>query len=68
MQLIAIQDDVLVNPDKISVIERKVGRNNSITLRVTVDGNTYDITRTTNEFFSALSKAGVNLSKQFFSV
>ena len=68
MQLIPIQDNILVNPDKISVIEKTISADNRIVLTITVDGRMYTVFRPHNEFFDALNKAGVDLTKQFFAV
>ena len=68
MNLIAIQDNVLVNPEKISAIEKVMDTEGRIAINVVVDGRTYTVWRPTNEFFSALNEYGVDLTKQFFAV
>jgi len=68
MELLAIQNDVLVNPQRISVIEKKMDMNGSVVLSVIVDGRTYEVRRPINEFMQALNQAGVDLTKQFFAV
>ena len=68
MQLIAIQDEVMINPERISYIERHVGKGGQIILRVTVDGRSWEVTRPTGEFFDALNNYGVDLTKQYFAV
>jgi hypothetical protein len=68
MQLIAVQEDILVNPDKISVVERKVSKNNAVRLSVMVEGRTYEVTQPHQEFITSLNRAGVDLTKQFFAV
>lgn len=68
MQLVPIQDDLLIDIDKISVIERRVSKSGNITLKVTVEGHTFEVTRSPQELLNALNFAGVDLTKQFFSV
>ena len=68
MQLIAIQDNVLVNPEKISVIEKTVSADGRIVMTVTIEGRMFTLFRPANEFMNELNKAGVDLTKQFFAV
>ena len=68
MELIPIQEDILINPEQITAIERRVAKN-SVSIRVyMVDGKSYDVVVPTKEFMYSCSRAGVNLGKQFFSV
>jgi len=67
MQLIPISDDVLVNVDKISVVEirkRKTGQ----ALSVTVEGKTFEVTVDPGALLIELKRAGIDMTKQFFSV
>ena len=68
MHLIAIQDDILINPDKISVVEKKVSKSGNIRLSIVVEGRTYEITQPHQDFLNSLNRAGVDLTKQFFAV
>lgn len=67
MNLIAIQPDLLVNPDRITYIERRVSRGKT-TFSVNVEGRTFELTNPPAEFLQQLMKSGVDISKQFFSI
>jgi hypothetical protein len=67
MQLIPISEDILINPDKISVVEVKKRKAGTI-VAVIVDGRTYEATVNTGTLLAELRRAGVDLSNQFFSV
>lgn len=64
MVLIAIKQNVLINPEKIISIEL-LGKHLSINLD---DGHTYGVDMPTSELMSALSKYGVDLTKQFLAL
>lgn len=68
MKLIAIQKDILINPESIVAIERIESFGN-VRLRVyLIDGRSYEITVPTTDFIKEVSECGVDLGKQFFSV
>jgi len=66
MELIAISDDTMVNPDKVSIVEivRKKG---SAEVRITVEGKNL-IVEKPKEFLRLMLKSGVDLNQQFFSL
>lgn len=67
MQLIPISEDVLVNVEKISVVEiRKKKSGNAIA--VVVDGRTFEVTVDAGLLLSELKRAGIDMTKQFFAV
>lgn len=67
MKLIAIQNDILINPDKIVAIERTVNFEGLVSLRVFVEGRTYEVTTPHKDFLDTLNKSDIDLSKQFFA-
>ena len=66
MELISISEDVLVNPQRISVVE-VVKKKSGTSLRVTVDDRTFTVDKPVKELFAEMNKAGVDLSEQFFA-
>lgn len=69
MKLIEIQEDILINPDKIVSVERRALKSGSIQIKVTVEGGaTYEVRSPHMEFLKALNSVGVDLTKQYFSV
>ena len=67
MQLIPISEDVLVNVEKISVVEIRK-RKNGKSLSVTVEGKTFEVQVDPGSLLVELKRAGVDMTKQFFSV
>ena len=63
MKFIAISEDVLVNPETISSVEKK--KSGKITIN-TVDGKQFIIEKTAGEIISALIRAGFDAPEQFF--
>ena len=68
MVLLAIQDNVLINPEEISVVEMNTDKKGSVTMNVTVEGRTFTVLKPADEFFQALNSYGVDLTKQYFAV
>lgn len=68
MELIPISQDVLVNPQRISVVEMRRDVEGNPSIVVVIDGRTYNLNRPPQEFLTQLNKCGVDLSKQFFAV
>ena len=66
MNLIAISEDILVNPNRISVVE-VVKKKSGVNVRITVDDKTFTVDRPVKELFAEMNKAGVDLSQQFFA-
>lgn len=63
MEFIAISDDVLVNPDKISVIEKRKGR-----IVIHIEGQQYIVEKNMAEVVKQLIKNGMKESvEQFFA-
>ena len=66
MKLIAISEDVLINPDKISVMQIVKKKNRQV-LTVDVEGRTLTVERMAAELIKELNNSGVDLSDQFFA-
>ena len=66
MNLIAISEDILINPSRISVVE-VVKKKSGVSVRITVDEKTFTVDRPVKELFAEMNKAGVDLSEQFFA-
>ena len=66
MKFINISDSILINPEKISVIQVVKDKDKSV-LSVVVEGKTYTVTKMANELITELHRAGVDLTKQFFA-
>jgi len=66
MELIAISEDTLVNPDKVSIVEI-VRKKDTAVVRITIEGKSLNVDKP-QEFLKAMLKSGVNLNQQFFSV
>jgi len=69
MELIEIQEDILINPEKIVSVERKVSKTNSVRITVKMEGGaSFEVVSPPMEFLKALNRSGVDLTKQFFAV
>ena len=66
MKLIKISKDILINPEKISVIEMRQGKNGR-NIKVTIEGNSYLVETESSEFLAELITSGVETHKQFFA-
>ncbi len=67
MNLIAIQKNLLINPELISTVEsRKVGK--ATVINVTVSGRSHRVTEDVNAFMATIMGAGSDVTKQFTAV
>ena len=67
MQLIPVSENILVNPDAItSVQKRVVGK--KVTLTINVGGKTITMTVPFEQFHKDLLNAGVDTGDQFFRI
>ena len=67
MELIAISDKVIINPDKISSIEFK-NTDNSTSITMTVDGRTFDVSVNVVELLKSLKHLDSAILKQFVTL
>jgi hypothetical protein len=68
MQLIAISEDVLINPDKISTIQITRSKAGKSKVTIVVDDRTFEVSVAPKELLLELKRTGVDLTEQFFSV
>ncbi len=67
MQLIQLQKNLLVNPDKISSVEVKKRGDHEMVI-VTVEGRAITLESGFDAFFNELKKSGMQFNKQFWSI
>lgn len=65
MELIRITEDVLINPERISVVEMRTRRDKK-ELVVHVDNRTYHVTIPPEELLRQIKAAGIDAYDQFF--
>jgi hypothetical protein len=65
MQLLQISDRVIINTDRIEVIEF-TDSESGMGMLITVAGTTYTVDRPMSDIFNFLGKSGVDLTKQYF--
>ena len=68
MKLIPIQRDILINPERISVIKRGFNDQGEPAIKIVIDEMSYEVTEPFDKFMASLSNVGVDLTKQFFAV
>lgn len=64
MELIAIQKNVMINPEMIESVEVK----NKKFIVTMESGNSYHVETNVASFMKTLGKSGIDLTKQFLSV
>lgn len=64
MELIAIQKNIMINPEMIESVEVK----NKKFIVTMESGNSYHVETNVSTFMKTLGKSGIDLTKQFLSV